>query len=197
MVQAWWAAGLAVPAVIVKGFLGGRTKGRKEEELRAMYGRVCNLILHITYLLACSAASLACPIIYASMRVGLLLCCQSAMMPLCYVIRPEEGTDPSFVCERVCTSDRLLRRMGGLSKDPTPNTCVTVCGVGGVAHPIMLQYDRMHIIAVLLARQLCTLHATSQALVSSASSVQNLLQQVCQHTAALSALVKLHVSVLR
>jgi len=79
MVQAWWAAGLAVPAVIVKGFLGGRTKGRKEEELRAM---------------------------------------------------PEEGTDPSFVCERVCTSDRLLRRMGGLSKDPTPNTCVTVCGVG-------------------------------------------------------------------
>jgi hypothetical protein len=39
MVQAWWAAGLAVPAVIVKGFLGGRTKGRKEEELRTMYGR--------------------------------------------------------------------------------------------------------------------------------------------------------------
>ena len=26
------------------------------------------------------------------------------------------GTDPSFVCERVCTSDRLSRRMGGLSK---------------------------------------------------------------------------------
>jgi hypothetical protein len=47
------------------------------------------------------------------------------------VHRPEEGTEPTFVCERVCTSDRLLRRMGGLSKDPTPNTCVTVCGVGG------------------------------------------------------------------
>ncbi len=26
------------------------------------------------------------------------------------------GTDPSFVCERVCTSDRLSRRMGGLAK---------------------------------------------------------------------------------
>ena len=29
------------------------------------------------------------------------------------------GTDPSFVCERVCTSDRLSRRMGGLSKVET------------------------------------------------------------------------------
>ncbi len=45
--------------------------------------------------------------------------------------RSEEGSDPTFVCERVCTSDRLLRRMGGLSKDPTPNTCVTVCGISG------------------------------------------------------------------
>lgn len=41
------------------------------------------------------------------------------------------GADPAFVCERVCTSPRLLRRMGGLSKDPTPNTCVTVCGTSG------------------------------------------------------------------
>ncbi|GMH43903.1 hypothetical protein BSKO_11837 [Bryopsis sp. KO-2023] len=39
------------------------------------------------------------------------------------------GSDPSFFCERVCTSDRLLRRMGGLSKDSSPGTCVTVCGV--------------------------------------------------------------------
>ena len=37
--QAWWAAGLTIPAVIVKGFLGGRNKGRKEDELRAMYVR--------------------------------------------------------------------------------------------------------------------------------------------------------------
>ena len=184
MVQAWWAAGLAVPAVIVKGFLGGRTKGRKEEELRAMYGRLCNSVLHITYLLACSAAKVARPVIYASMRDGVLLGCQSAMMLMCSVIRPEEGTDPSFVCERVCTSDRLLRRMGGLSKDPTPNTCVTVCGVGGVAHPIILQYNPMYFIPVLVARKLCTLHATFQALFSSASRVQTiLLQQVCQHTA--------------
>ena len=36
MVQAWWAAGLTIPAVIVKGFLGGRNKGRKEDDLRAM-----------------------------------------------------------------------------------------------------------------------------------------------------------------
>ena len=24
--------------------------------------------------------------------------------------------DPSFVCERVCTSDRLLKRLGGMAK---------------------------------------------------------------------------------
>jgi len=28
----------------------------------------------------------------------------------------DEGTEPNFVCERVCTSDRLMRRMGGLAK---------------------------------------------------------------------------------
>ncbi|GJP38693.1 hypothetical protein CLOM_g23114 [Closterium sp. NIES-68] len=38
----------------------------------------------------------------------------------------------SFVCERVCASRRLLNRMGPFSKDPTPNTCVTVCGVSDV-----------------------------------------------------------------
>ncbi|KAI8462897.1 MAG: hypothetical protein J3K34DRAFT_527425 [Monoraphidium minutum] len=51
--------------------------------------------------------------------------------------------ESSFVCERVCTSDRLLRRLGklakarawggaratALSRDPTPNSCITVCGV--------------------------------------------------------------------
>ena len=44
MVQAWWAAGLTIPAVIVKGFLGGRNKGRKEEELRAMYVQSTSLL---------------------------------------------------------------------------------------------------------------------------------------------------------
>lgn len=45
--------------------------------------------------------------------------------------RIDGGTDPNFICERVCTSNRLMRRMGGLAKDITPNTCVTVCGVSG------------------------------------------------------------------
>jgi hypothetical protein len=39
MVQGWWAAGLAVPAVIVKGFVSGRNKSRKEEEARARYAK--------------------------------------------------------------------------------------------------------------------------------------------------------------
>lgn len=42
------------------------------------------------------------------------------------------GTDPDFICERVCTTNRLMRRMGGLAKDITPNTCVTVCGVSAL-----------------------------------------------------------------
>ena len=32
------------------------------------------------------------------------------------ICRAEDGTEPSFICERVCTSDRLMRRMGSLSK---------------------------------------------------------------------------------
>jgi len=37
--------------------------------------------------------------------------------------------EASFACERVCASDRLLKRMGGLAKEPTSNACVTVCGM--------------------------------------------------------------------
>lgn len=33
-----------------------------------------------------------------------------------YFYRLDDGTEPTFVCERVCTSDRLMRRMGGLAK---------------------------------------------------------------------------------
>ncbi|CAM6100315.1 unnamed protein product [Calypogeia fissa] len=41
----------------------------------------------------------------------------------------KSGSTDSFVCERVCTSKRMLNRVGAFSKDPTPDTCVTVCGV--------------------------------------------------------------------
>ncbi|KAF5201032.1 hypothetical protein AQUCO_00400196v1 [Aquilegia coerulea] len=41
----------------------------------------------------------------------------------------EKSSDDIFVCERVCTSKRMLKRVGGFSKDPTRDTCVTVCGV--------------------------------------------------------------------
>uniref|UniRef100_A0A7N0UX51 Uncharacterized protein n=1 Tax=Kalanchoe fedtschenkoi TaxID=63787 RepID=A0A7N0UX51_KALFE len=35
-----------------------------------------------------------------------------------------------FVCERVCTSKRImLKKVGAFSKDPTPDSCVTVYGV--------------------------------------------------------------------
>ena len=73
--------------------------------------------------------------------------------------RDESGL--SFSCERVCTSDTLLKRLGSLAKaraarspcraarsaaasqpphmlrcrlqEPTPNTCVTVCGVSSAS----------------------------------------------------------------
>ncbi|KAL1561793.1 hypothetical protein AAHA92_04454 [Salvia divinorum] len=41
----------------------------------------------------------------------------------------EKSADDDFVCERVCTSKRMLKKVGGFSKDPIPDTCVTVCGV--------------------------------------------------------------------
>ncbi|KZV55683.1 hypothetical protein F511_28428 [Dorcoceras hygrometricum] len=41
----------------------------------------------------------------------------------------EKTSDDIFVCERVCTSKRMLNKVGAFSKDPIPDTCVTVCGV--------------------------------------------------------------------
>ncbi|KAK3033773.1 hypothetical protein RJ639_034215 [Escallonia herrerae] len=41
----------------------------------------------------------------------------------------EKSSDDIFVCERVYTSKRMLKKVGVFSKDPTPDTCVTVCGV--------------------------------------------------------------------
>uniref|UniRef100_A0A1J3CIF8 Thionin-like protein 2 n=1 Tax=Noccaea caerulescens TaxID=107243 RepID=A0A1J3CIF8_NOCCA len=41
----------------------------------------------------------------------------------------ERSSDEIFVCERVCTSKRMLKKVGAFSKDPIPDTCVTVCGV--------------------------------------------------------------------
>lgn len=46
--------------------------------------------------------------------------------------RDNSLTSEPFVCERVCTSKRMLNKLGPFSKDPTPNTCVTVCGVSEV-----------------------------------------------------------------
>jgi hypothetical protein len=41
----------------------------------------------------------------------------------------EKSSDDIFVCERVCMSKRMLKKVGAFSKDPIPDTCVTVCGV--------------------------------------------------------------------
>jgi hypothetical protein len=41
----------------------------------------------------------------------------------------EKSSHEVFVCERVCTSKRMLKKVRAFSKDPIPETCVTVCGV--------------------------------------------------------------------
>ncbi|XP_022977947.1 uncharacterized protein At5g64816-like isoform X1 [Cucurbita maxima] len=41
----------------------------------------------------------------------------------------EKNPEDIFVCERVCTSKRMLKKVGSFSKDPIPDTCMTVCGL--------------------------------------------------------------------
>ena len=41
----------------------------------------------------------------------------------------EKNNNDVLVCERVCTSKRMLIKVGAFSKDPVADTCVTVCGV--------------------------------------------------------------------
>lgn len=41
----------------------------------------------------------------------------------------ERNSDEIFVCDRVCTSKRMLKKVGALSENPPQDTCVTVCGV--------------------------------------------------------------------
>jgi hypothetical protein len=42
-----------------------------------------------------------------------------------------DDDEVSFACERVCASDRLMARLGGLGKAEMAHTCVTVCGMSG------------------------------------------------------------------
>ncbi|KAL0368350.1 UNVERIFIED_CONTAM: hypothetical protein Scaly_1053900 [Sesamum calycinum] len=41
----------------------------------------------------------------------------------------KKSADDVFACKRVCTSKRMLKKVGACSKEPIPDTCVTVCGV--------------------------------------------------------------------
>ncbi|MQL89651.1 hypothetical protein Taro_022225 [Colocasia esculenta] len=44
----------------------------------------------------------------------------------------EKSSNETFVCEKVCTSKRMMKKVGAFSKDPIPDTCVTVCGISAV-----------------------------------------------------------------
>ncbi|XP_018680307.2 uncharacterized protein At5g64816 [Musa acuminata AAA Group] len=41
----------------------------------------------------------------------------------------ERNSDEIFVCDRVCTSKRMLKKVGALSENLPQDTCVSVCGV--------------------------------------------------------------------
>jgi hypothetical protein len=41
----------------------------------------------------------------------------------------EMSSDKVFVCERICTSKWMLKKVDAFSKDPILETCVTICGV--------------------------------------------------------------------
>ena len=40
-----------------------------------------------------------------------------------------DENEASFACERVCASDRLMAKLGGLGKAELMHTCVTTCGM--------------------------------------------------------------------
>ncbi|KAI9073960.1 hypothetical protein K1719_044086 [Acacia pycnantha] len=68
--------------------------------------------------------------------ISLLLAFKKLLVPLvlCHLHTSsargrEKSSDDIFVCERVCTSKRMLKKVGSFSEDPIPDTCVTVCGV--------------------------------------------------------------------
>ena len=65
MIQPWWAVGLAVPGLIVKGLVGGRNKGKKEDArtFRCTQRLWCNAsYMRIFTKLACGACGeLQCP----------------------------------------------------------------------------------------------------------------------------------------
>lgn len=43
--------------------------------------------------------------------------------------QPEDDwTIGRFVCERVCVTEKLVKKLGGAAQDATPGNCVTVCG---------------------------------------------------------------------
>lgn len=97
MVSPWWGLGIAVPAVAIRALTGDGKHKREDEPLSR-----CEK----NYYKHQNAPNFR----FFLVPFALMITCTAR------TCRADEGTEPSFVCERVCTSDRLMRRMGGLSK---------------------------------------------------------------------------------
>jgi hypothetical protein len=87
MVAPWLAAAVAVPVVITKGILSVRSRHHKDIDSDRL---VLPTRLHAPQAVPCTERKL-------------------------HICR-DDATDSPFVCERVCASDRLLKRLGNYAK---------------------------------------------------------------------------------
>lgn len=102
-------AAFALPvAGVLKAAIGGRGGKPKEDTSAA---RCCRGPAGLKP--RAPGNPVACPERRFPSAVTPVFCCR----PLHHACRVDDAAaDPSFVCERVCTSSRLMRRMGGLAK---------------------------------------------------------------------------------
>jgi len=121
------AAAVAVPVVVTKGILTVRSRGRKDssESDRCAY--------HWQQVPSSSGGSrrLPCQLMHLHCTTSPVSNALTSGLAHRALLACRGDEDSPFVCERVCTSDRLLKKLGSLAKEPTRDTCVTVCGVSG------------------------------------------------------------------
>ena len=104
MVSPWWGLGLAAPLVAIKAVSRRGQKSRGNQESTYVY-RSFICIYHVC----------VCVRVCVSKARGDIDKDLPAAVSVCEC-SVEEGTEPNFICERVCTSNKLMRRMGGLAK---------------------------------------------------------------------------------
>jgi hypothetical protein len=139
MPQPWWAAAVALPVVLTKGIMSVRGRGRHPGSESDRCGG--------------SGSD--------SGSSSLVWCIIDCVRPGCKSHRtlahPCRDDASPFVCERVCTSDRLLRKLGSLSK---ARCRAQPCARARAQYVMRTQTRNNHVrvlklIAVLILAQIC------------------------------------------